>query len=146
MADAFTLPRVYPSLRDVDFWVNPNTPGAGALLGIVARAPALSPLVAQFVRYGIPFARTLGSDEGTLAYEVEGAAGKRSTIVFTGRESFMMAAIPAALAAMRLASGEPCPAGIVPVHQHVPIDELATTLTRYGISVERRPASENLLA
>src|SRR4030095_3861692 len=27
MADAFTLSRVYPSLRDVDFWVDPNTRG-----------------------------------------------------------------------------------------------------------------------
>ena len=78
MADAFTLPRVYPSLRDVDFWVDPNTRGAGALLGIVARVPALSPIAVRFARYGMAFARILGSDEGILAYEVEGEDGERS--------------------------------------------------------------------
>jgi short subunit dehydrogenase-like uncharacterized protein len=138
MADAFTLTRVYPSLRDVDFWVDPNTRGADALLGIVARVPALSPIAARFAKYGMAFARILGSNEGILAYEVAGAAGERSTVMFTGPESFLMAAIPAALAAVRLASGESYPAGIVPVHQHVGMDVLATSLTRYRITVERR--------
>jgi hypothetical protein len=138
MADAFTLPPVYPSLRDVDFWVDPNTRGAGALLGILARLPALSPIVVSFSRYGMTFARILGSSEGLLAYEVEGAAGERCVIVFTGRESFLMAAIPAALAAMRLASDEPCPAGVVPVDQHVGSNALAAALTRHGIRIEQR--------
>ena len=135
MADAFTLPRVYPSLRDVDFWVDPNSRGAGALLGIVARVPALSPIAVRVARHGVALARILGSDEGVLAYEIEGAAGERSTVVFTGPESFLMAAIPAALAASRLASGEPCPAGIVPVDQHVDADALADALTRHGIRI-----------
>ena len=138
MADTFTLPRVCPSLRDIDFWVNPNTRGAAILLGIVARSPVLSPIAGRFARYGMAVARILGSDEGTLAYEVEGAAGERSTVVFTGQESFLMAAIPAALAAVRLASGDPCPAGIVPVHQQVDLQALAAALARYGIRVERR--------
>jgi nucleoside-diphosphate-sugar epimerase len=140
MADAFTLPFVYPSLRDVDFWVDPNMVGAGVLLALVAQAPALSPAAALFARYGMAFARILGSDEGVLAYEVEGASGERSTVVFTGPESFLMAAIPAALAASRLASGGPCPAGIVPVHQHIAPDALADTLARYGIVIDRRAA------
>src|SRR5262249_23665362 len=62
MADAFTLPRAYPSLRNVDFWVNPNTYGAGALLDIIARMPTLSSLGAWFARYGAPVARILGND------------------------------------------------------------------------------------
>jgi hypothetical protein len=86
------------------------------------------------------FARILGSDEGVLAYEVEGASGERSTVVFTGPESFLMAAIPAALAASRLASGGPCPAGIVPVHQQIEPDALADALARHGIVIDRRAA------
>lgn len=129
MADAFTLPRVYPSIRDVDFWVDPNIPGASALLGLVAHLPALA-------KYGLPLARLAGSTEGILAYEIEGAAGEHSTVVFTGPESFLTAAIPAALAAVRLASGTPCPAGIVPVNQHVRADELSAALKRYDIGVE----------
>jgi len=138
MADAFTLARVYPSLRDADFWVDPNTRGAGVLLGIVARAPALSPVAGWFSRHGMAFARFLGSNKGILAYEIEGADGKRSTIVFSGHESFLMAAIPAALGAARLASGGPCPAGIVPVNQQVDTDVLAAALARYGIRTEQR--------
>jgi hypothetical protein len=141
MADTFTLPRVYPSLRDVDFWVDPNTRGAGALLGLVARVPAFAPIAAQLARHGAPLARLAGSGEGVLAYEIEGAAGEHATVMFTGRESFLLAAIPAALAAMRLASGEPCPAGIVPVDRQVSADALAAALTRYGIGMERRDDS-----
>jgi len=131
MADAFTLPRVYPSLRNVDFWVDPNTRGAGVLLSILARVPAFSPLA----RHGLPLARILGSNEGILAYEIEGEKGEQSNVAFTGRDSFLMAAIPAALAASRLSSGEPCPAGVVPVHQHIDGVALAAALTRYGIRI-----------
>ena len=46
--------------------------------------PALSPIVARFARYGMAFARILGSSEGILAYEVEGEAGERRSVVFTG--------------------------------------------------------------
>jgi hypothetical protein len=105
------------------------------LLGAVARAPALSPICAWFARYGTPVARLLGSAEGGLAYEIEGA-GRKSTFVLTGRESFLMAAIPAALAAIRLASGEPCAPGVVPVHQQVGVDALTAALSRHGISIE----------
>ena len=115
-----------------------------ALLGVIARAPALSPIVARFARYGMAFARILGSSEGILAYEVEGEAGERRSVVFTGHESFLMAAIPAALAAMRLASGEPCPAGVVPVHQHVGVGALGAALTRHGIRIEQRETSLRL--
>jgi len=118
--------------------VDPNTRGAGVLLGVLARAPSLSPIVARFAQYGMAFARILGSSEGILAYEVEGEAGERYCVVFTGPESFLMAAIPAALAAMRLASGEPCQAGVVPVHQHVGVGALGAVLTRYGIRIEQR--------
>jgi hypothetical protein len=100
-------------------------------MGIIARLPSLAPLV----RHGLVFARILGRDEGVLAYEIQGKAGERS-IVFTGHESFLMAAIPAALAAARLASGEPCAAGVVPVHQHVEADVLAAALNRHGIRIQ----------
>jgi hypothetical protein len=140
MADAFTLQRAYPSLRDVDFWVDPNIPGVRTLLGLVAHMPALSPIAAAFARYGIALARILGTDEGILAYEIDGAAGEHATIAFTGHESFLMAAIPAALAAVRLASGKACPAGIVPVHRQVDMDALSAALSRHGIRVELQEA------
>jgi hypothetical protein len=142
MADSLTLPHVYSSLRDVDFWVNPNTSGAGVVLAIVAHFPALSSIAVRFARYGIAFARILGSPKGVLAYEIEGTAGERRTVVFAGAESFLMAAIPAALAAARLARGESCPPGIVPVNQHIAFDALVSALARYGI----RTACEEIVS
>jgi hypothetical protein len=129
------LPRAYPSLRDVDFWVNPNTPGVGSLLGLIARLPFLLPVARGVSPYGVRFTKMFGSDDGVLAYEIEGLAGDVQTVVFTGSESFLMAAIPAALAAMRLASGKPYPPGVVPVHAQVPNDVLVAALTRYGIRI-----------
>src|SRR5262245_17563575 len=38
-ADSFILPRLFPTLADVDFWVDPNTRGAGALLALGGRMP-----------------------------------------------------------------------------------------------------------
>ena len=142
MADAITLPRVYPSLGDVDFWVDPNTLCARPLLAIVARIPALSPIASRLARYGVRFARLFGSPKGVLAYEIEGTAGERRTVIFTGPESFLMAAIPAALAASRLARGESCPPGIVPVNQHIAFDGLASALARHGI----RTACEEIVS
>jgi hypothetical protein len=139
MADAFMLPRVYPTLRDVDFWVDPNTRGACALLGIVARIPVIAGIAAFLAGCGAPLARIAGSAEGLLAYEIEGASGERTTVVFSGRGSYLLAAVPAALAAMRLASGEAIPAGVVPVDRHVESPALAAALVRYGIVMERRP-------
>jgi hypothetical protein len=136
MADAFTLPRVYPSLQSVDFWVDPNTHGARIFLGTVAHVPRLSPIIARLAHYVMPLARILGSEEGVLAYEIEGSPAVRTTVVFTGRDSFLMAAIPAALSAMQLVSPEPYPAGIVPVNKHVDKSVLMVGLTRWGIRVE----------
>jgi hypothetical protein len=134
MADAITLPRIYTSLRDVDFWVDPNTLGAGLLLAVAARIPSLSPIARPLARRGVALARILGSSKGCLAYEIEGATGETRTVLFTGPESFLIAAIPAALAAARLARGESCPPGIVPVDQHVAMDALVSALTRYSIA------------
>jgi short subunit dehydrogenase-like uncharacterized protein len=139
MADAVTLARVYPSLSEVDFWVDPNTRGAAVLLGLIARVPSIAPFALRFARYGVPLAKVAGSDVGVLAYEVEGPRGERSTVVFTGRESFLMAAVPSALSAMRLASGQPYPSGVLPVDQHLDANRLVAALNRYGITIHLDP-------
>jgi len=51
-----------------------------------------------------------------------------------------MAAIPAALAAVRLASGEAYPSGIVPVHEQIATAALTDALTRHGISIDLAPS------
>lgn len=138
MADAFTLPRAFPSLRDVDFWVDPNTRGSGAMLSLGMRAPAVMPFISMLARYASGFTKFLGSERGVLAYEVKGSAGERVTVVFSGRDSFLMAAIPAALAARRLAGGDVERFGVIRVDRQVGAAELFEALAKNGIGVDLR--------
>jgi saccharopine dehydrogenase-like NADP-dependent oxidoreductase len=136
-ADSFTLPRAFPSLRTVDFWVDPNIRGAGPLLALASRVPAVVPLLSMAVRYGGRLARMLGSDCGMLAYEMEGAERDRATVVFRGRDSFVMAAIPAALAAERLAAGLIERAGLIPPDALTRGEALLEALEQSGIHMEK---------
>ena len=137
-ADSFTLPRVCSSLRDVDFWVDPNTRGAGPLLALASRVRAVVPVVSMIVRYGGSLAKVLGRDSGLLAYEIEGVDRERMTVIFRGRKSFLMAAIPAALAAKRLAAGLVERDGLIPPDAMTCGNSLFEALERNGIQVEKR--------
>jgi hypothetical protein len=132
-ADSFTLPRGVPSLRDVDFWVDPNTRGARPLLALGSRIPA----VLRAARFCGSLAKVLGSETGLLAYEVEGADRERTTVIFHGRESFVMAAIPAALAAERLAAGLVERDGLIPPDAPMCGAALLEALERNGIQVDK---------
>ena len=138
-ADSFTLPRAFPSLRTSDFWVDPNTRGAGPLLAVASRLPAVVPMLSMVVRYGGSLARQLGSDSGLLAYEMKGTDGDRATVIFRGPDSFVMAAIPAALAAEQLAAGtlERERDGVIPPDALTRGDALLEALERNGIQIEK---------
>ena len=138
-ADSFILPRVFPSLVDVDFWVDPNTRGAAALVALGSRIPPVMRLMSMLVRYGGPVARVFGRADGLLAYEVEGPGGDRVTMIFSGRDSFLMAAIPAAVAARRLATGDfNDGAGVIQPDQQISGPALIEALHRHGIRIEQR--------
>ena len=135
MADAFTLPRVYPSLRDVDFWVDPEFAWRRRSAGVSLRVcphSLQSPCGSRDMEWRLR--GFWAATKASLRMKSKELAGERSTVVFTGSESFLMAAIPAALAASRLASGA-CRAGIVPVDQHVGAAGLTDALTRHGIRI-----------
>ncbi len=137
-ADSFVLPRVFTTLADVDFWVDPNTRGAGALLALSSRVPPVIRAVSVLARFGGTVARILGRADGLLAYDVEGPDRRRVTIIFSGPNSFVMAAIPAALAASRLAAddftGE---GGVIRADQQVAGSALVDALGRHDIRIER---------
>ncbi len=137
-ADSFTLPRVFPSLRDVDFWVDPNTRGSGPLLALASRVPAVVPLLSMVVRHAAPLAKVLGRHDGLLAYELEAADGERATVAFRGRDSFVMAAIPAALAAERLAARLVDRSGLIPPDVLASGNALLGALDHHGIQMEKR--------
>ena len=95
----------------------------------------------MFMRYGRPFVKLLGSDTGILAYEIEGANRDCVTVIFKGRDAFIMAAIPAALAAHRLAAGLIEADGLIAPGTLTAGRALLDALARHGISVETVPES-----
>ena len=91
----------------------------------------------MMVRYGGSLTKALGRASGLLAYEIEGVDRERMTVTFRGRDSFLMAAIPAALAAERLAAGLVERDGLIPPDASMFGDALLEGLERNGIHVER---------
>lgn len=113
--DRVTLPEVPVT----EFVVDSGIPGGNFMFGIAARSPLLR-------RLSVPIARRLGKTEGVLAYEVTTAA-RTKYLIFLGRKSYLMAVLPAVLAART--AREP---GLIPPSEHVNADELFTRVRNEG--------------
>lgn len=133
-----TLPRIWPSLRDVDCWTDTGTLGANAVLSIASLSKALRGLAVTLMPLGQLAARLLGATRGAFAVEIEDASGGISRLALTSaRRSYLIAAAPAAMAARALAEGTFTERGLVPADRHVPMDELIAYLDRLGIELLR---------
>ena len=132
---ALDLPLLWPTLRDVDTWTDTSTPSANAMLSVVALAPALRPLAAASIPLGAALARTLGTRRGGFAIEVADDAVTRAFWLHAERGSYRIAALPAALAAQRLATERGTVRGIVPTDEHVSVDALFMRLRESGIEL-----------
>ena len=133
-----TLPRVWPSLRVVDCWTDTSTPLANGVLALAARARVLRAIAERALPIGVALARLLGTRRGAFAVEVEDERGRVARLALTAaRRSYLIAAVPAALAARALAEGRSSERGIVPVDRHVDPDELLAYLASLGIALER---------
>jgi predicted dinucleotide-binding enzyme len=125
-AAAVLLPRCWPSLRRVGFWVDPNAPFAATSLALASRLrltrllEAVAPLSARF----------LGRRDGMFAVAVSEGGRERVTRLTAARGSYLIAAEPAVLAAESLARGADIPAGVVPADAQV---DPATLFTRLGV-------------
>jgi len=105
-ADAVTLPRVWASLRDVEFFV------------------------------GLPLARLTGSQSGGYVVDVAADDGHVATMALLARRnSYLAAVLPAALAARSLAGGESPPPGVVPPDRLCDSNELFAELRKLGIEI-----------
>jgi hypothetical protein len=136
------LPSVWPTLRDVDCWTDTSTPGANAVLSIVARSAALRRVVPLAVPLGVLAARLLGARRGAFAVEVEDGGGRVVRLALAAeRRSYLTAAAPAALAARALAEGRFTERGVVPADRHVAAGELLAYLHGLGIRLQRDDAS-----
>lgn len=134
---AATLPRIFPTLRDADFWVDSRVPGLNTVFRLLARAPALAEPVCRAMRRSTWVARTLGSVAGGMLAEIEEASGAVTQArVFALRRSYLAAVAPAVLAVRAIASGRFAERGLVPHDRHVGQDELFAYLRRLGIECD----------
>jgi len=131
---AATLPRIFPTLRDADFWVDSRVPGLNWVFCLLARAPSVAARLARAGRRSMSLARVLGSMAGGMLAEIEDGSGAMTRArVFAARGSYLAAVAPAVLAIRDIASGRFREKGLVPHDRHVDPDELIAYLRRLGI-------------
>jgi hypothetical protein len=134
-ADAAILPAIWPTLRQVDFWVDTRRRALNSLFGAAARIPPLLSAVRALAPVGRPFAKLFGAQSGGFAVDVEDARGQRVAAGFVhSSHSYLVAVAPAILAARRLAAGTLQATGFVPADRQVDPLELRQWLQREGIS------------
>ena len=134
-ADAITLPRIWPTLRHVDFWVDTRRDSFNRLFGAAARMPRLLSMVRALEFIGRPLARLVGARSGGFAVDVEDARGRRVVAGFVhASHSYLVAVAPAVLASRHLAAGTLNATGLVPPDRHVNPSELREWLERAEVS------------
>jgi short subunit dehydrogenase-like uncharacterized protein len=137
-SDAVTLPRVWPSLREVDFSVDTQVVGLNLVIETAMRLPFGGRLLELLAPVGLPLARLMGSHAGGYAVEVAGDGGRVSTTTLVAqRGSFRAAVLPATLAAASLAGGASPPPGVVPADRLSDPDELFAELSKVGIEIKQ---------
>jgi predicted dinucleotide-binding enzyme len=125
-AAALLLPRCWPSLRRIEFWVDPNAPFAATSLAVASRLR-----LTRLVEAAAPLsARLLGRRSGMFVVAASEGGRELVTRLSAPRGSYLVAAEPAVLAAESLARGADIPPGVVPADAHV---DPATLFTRLGV-------------
>jgi len=133
-ADALWLPGIWPSLRDIDFWVDTQMPLANVILQASACIPVGPAAVRALSGMGAALARRLGAAAGAFAVEVKGQGGSVvARILWGNARSYLIAVAPAVLAVRALAAGRLPETGLVPVDRQVDPEELMTYLAAAGI-------------
>jgi NAD(P)-dependent dehydrogenase (short-subunit alcohol dehydrogenase family) len=136
-ADVLTLPRIWPTLRDVDFWIDTRSRVLNALLAKTPTSERVRSLLRSAQRVGRRMTKRFGSRSGGFGLEIEDATGARRSLGFVhDAHSFIVAVAPAVLAARRIASGTFAgseSSGVVPVDRQVDPRELVEYLRGVGI-------------
>ncbi len=141
-ADSFHLPRIWPTLRTVEMFVDTNAFGLNALLDAAARSPVLRRFMERRVALGARLSRWLGSAVGGLGYEVEDAAGGVVRYAILSRNAGEVIAVsPAVLAARSIDAGTFHERGLVSPDRHVEAGVLAEHLRSGGVEIVRLPST-----
>jgi hypothetical protein len=142
-ADAVTLPRAWPGLRDVEFFVDTQAFGMNRLIATAQRVPAGGQLLERLAPVGLPLTRLLGSRAGGYVVEVAGEDGLvATTSLVAERRSYLAAVLPATLAATSMAGGGSPRAGAVPADRLCDPDELFAELEKAGIEISQGKSHE----
>ena len=128
-AGAVLLPRSWPSLRRVDFWVDPNTRLGRVALTLAARVPPLASLVRALAPH--VGAAGLGRHDGVFAVTIDEV---RSFVLASTRGSYGIATEPAVMVAEALLHGRR-DRGVVLPHAQLDPEELFARLRALGIAV-----------
>lgn len=127
--DAVTLPRIWPGLETVEFFLDPRAPGLRPMLLLAARSKAARWLTHRFGRIGMAWTRAFGASNGCVMVEVEGAGGNHAGLALVAAEhGYFTPAVPAALAALAIAKGLFPHTGLVPADRHVEPETLWSRL------------------
>jgi short subunit dehydrogenase-like uncharacterized protein len=141
-ADAVTLPRVWSSLRDVDFWVDTQVVAMNRLIATAMVLPFGTRMLESLAPVGLRLARLIGSHAGGYIVEVRADDGRVSTTALVARRrSYLTAVLPATLATQKLAGGDSPPPGVVPPDRLCDPDELFAELRKLGIDIHEDPTS-----
>lgn len=141
--DAILLPRVWPSLREVSFWVDSRSALLNSLFALAARHRTVRFFVSALAGAGRTIARRLGATSGGLAVDVAARRLRAGYAITAGRRSYLSAVAPAVLAARALAEDRFGRRGFVAPDAYVDSDELVAYLRALGmvcgpINVEHR--------
>jgi saccharopine dehydrogenase-like protein len=134
-ADAITLPRVWPSLRDVDFWVDTRRRLLNSLIATAARSRSLGVAMRGAEATGRRIMKYVGSTSGGFGIELKESNGDSHSSGFLHpNHSYIVAVVPAVLAARRIAAGSCAQTGLVPSDRQVDPWEMVGYLRESGIS------------
>lgn len=137
-ADAILLPEVWPSLREVEFWVDTQVPYLNRLLSAGIGVPGAMRVARRFAPAGSMLAKWFGSAAGGFGVELEGEDRvTASCLLSSARDSYQIAIAPAVLAMRAIVDGTFGPRGLVRADQQVDPKKLLTYLAGFGVSVLR---------
>lgn len=108
--------------------------GMNTLFQAVARSPRMRRLIERFESIALPIARSVGRREGVLAYEIE-SERRIQHQMFIGVKSYMLAVLPAVLAARAIVADRLPRRGLIPPSEHVDPLELFEAARAEGIEL-----------
>jgi hypothetical protein len=132
--DGLLLPLVWPTLRDVDFWIATRRRALDALLAAAARHRSMLQVVREMQSIGRKVTKYFGARSGGFGIDVEDASGTHAAAGFVhATHSYVVAVAPAVLAARDIAAGRFRACGLIPPDRHVDPEELVAWLERAGV-------------